>query len=276
MLYKGSSTPASLERDVRASGGTLVADYSQIGVAVAASDAGDFADRMRGRTGVDEVAGTEGFGVRPFDTAQAEGPQPGELPNAPAGDADAFSPLQWDMRQIFAPEAHAITGGSPSVVVGDIDTGLDKDHPDLVENIDFSKSVSCESGAPDPDPEEWDDRQGHGTHTAGTIAAASNGIGIVGTAPNVKLAGIKSSTDEGYFFPEMVICSFMWAGSQHLDVTNTPTSPTRTSTTAATTRCSARSGRRSSGRSSTPRARASRSWRRPATTPTTSRTRAST
>ena len=39
-------------------------------------------------------------------------------------------------------------------------------------------------------------------------------------APNVKLAGIKGSNDAGFFFPEMVVCSFMWAGSQHLDVTN--------------------------------------------------------
>src|SRR5207247_1933337 len=44
-------------------------------------------------------------------------------PGTPVTDADTFSPLQWDMRQINVPEAHAITGGSPSDVVGDIDTG---------------------------------------------------------------------------------------------------------------------------------------------------------
>jgi lantibiotic leader peptide-processing serine protease len=219
VLYKQQSSASSARQDVQRAGGQLVANYSQIGVLVASSSDAGFADRMRTARGVDAVVGTSDYGIRPFD-AEASGPQPGGLPNAPAADADTFSGLQWDMRQIHAPEAHAITGGSPSVVVGDIDTGLDKDHPDLVQNIDFSKSVSCESGAPDPNPAAWDDRQGHGTHTAGTIAAASNGIGIVGTAPNVKLAGIKSSTDEGFFFPEMVVCSFMWAGSQHLDVTN--------------------------------------------------------
>jgi lantibiotic leader peptide-processing serine protease len=222
VLYKQRSTAASAARDVQRGGGRLIADYGHIGVLVASSSDADFAARMRAATRVDEVAGTSAYGVRPFDDAAADasGPQPGALPNAPAADADTFSPLQWDMRQIHAPEAHAITGGSPAVVVGDIDTGLDKDHPDLVQNIDFSKSVSCQSGAPDPNPAAWDDRQGHGTHTAGTIAAASNGFGIVGTAPNVKVAGIKSSTDAGFFFPEMVVCSFMWAGSQHLDVTN--------------------------------------------------------
>ncbi|HET8945237.1 MAG TPA: S8 family serine peptidase [Dehalococcoidia bacterium] len=124
------------------------------------------------------------------------------------------------MVQIHAPEAHEITGGSPDIVVGDIDTGLDYTHPDLAPNVDFGKSVSCVSGAPDQDPAAWDDINGHGTHTAGTIAAASNGVGIVGVAPNVKVAGIKAGNDDGYFFPEAVICSFMWAATHDIDVTN--------------------------------------------------------
>jgi len=87
------------------------------------------------------------------------------------------------MRQIHTPEAHAITGGSPELLVGDIDTGFDKDHPDLQANIDFAHSPSCLSVVPDTDPNAWDDHNGHGTHTAGTIAAASNGFGIVGSRP---------------------------------------------------------------------------------------------
>jgi len=64
------------------------------------------------------------------------------------------------------------------------------------------------------------DDNGHGTHTAGTIAAAQNGIGIVGVAPNVKLAGIKAGTADGFFFPEAVVCAFMWAGTHHINITN--------------------------------------------------------
>ncbi len=223
VLYKGQSTPGNAATTVQRAGGELVADYAQIGVVIARSGDTAFASKMRGQAGVDQVAATSAYGIRPFkdvETEGASGPPPGDLPNSPATDADTFSALQWDMRQIRTPQAHAITGGSPSVTVGDIDTGLDKDHPDLVQNIDFARSVSCESGAPNSSPAAWDDRAGHGTHTAGTIAAAANGMGIVGVAPNVKVAGIKSSNDDGFFFPEMVICSFMWAGSQHLDVTN--------------------------------------------------------
>jgi subtilisin family serine protease len=124
------------------------------------------------------------------------------------------------MVQIHTPEAHAITGGSPTVVVGDIDTGLDYTHPDLAPNIDFANSASCLGGVPNQDPVAWDDEAGHGTHTAGTIAAASNGFGIVGVAPNVKIAAIRAGNAAGFFFPEAVICSFMWAGDHHLQVTN--------------------------------------------------------
>jgi hypothetical protein len=39
-----------------------------------------------------------------------------------AGWGDRLSGLQWDMRQINVPQAHAINAGSSSVLVGDIDT----------------------------------------------------------------------------------------------------------------------------------------------------------
>jgi subtilisin family serine protease len=138
----------------------------------------------------------------------------------PAPGGDSLSGLQWDMDQIHAPEARAINGGSPSITVGDIDTGIDYTHPDLAPNIDFAKSVSCVSGAPDTSPAAWYDNNGHGTHTAGTIAAAKNGIGIVGVAPNVKLAAIKAGNDDGFFFPEAVVCAFMWAATHNIAVTN--------------------------------------------------------
>jgi subtilisin family serine protease len=64
------------------------------------------------------------------------------------------------------------------------------------------------------------DDNGHGTHTAGTIAAAANGIGIVGVAPQVRIAGIKAGNAAGFFFPEAVICAFMWAGTHGVAVTN--------------------------------------------------------
>jgi subtilisin family serine protease len=220
VLYKMQAVPADSARTIEKAGGSVVATYDEIGVVVAWSTNPSFRTNLMRDARIDGASSTAAFGwqVQPSDAASHDEQSP-ELPNAPATDADTLTPLQWDMRQIHTPEAHAITGGSPAVVVGDIDTGIDFTHPDLAPNIDVAKSVNCVSGAPVPGVAAQDDN-GHGTHTAGTIAAASNGIGIVGVAPNVKIAGIKAGNSDGYFFPEAVICGFMWAGAHHMDVTN--------------------------------------------------------
>ena len=55
---------------------------------------------------------------------------------------------------------------------------------------------------------------------AGTIAAARNGVGIVGVAPNVRLASVKVVNDDGFIYPEYAVCGFVEAGLKHMDVTN--------------------------------------------------------
>jgi subtilisin family serine protease len=224
VLYKQQAVPANAADAIAKAGGTLVYSYDQIGVVIARSDSASFRDKLLQDKRIENASSTAGFAYKLDEEIQAfaaaTGPPPGNLSNAPAAFNDPLSYLQWDMRQIHVPEALAITGGSPDVVVGDIDTGLDYTHPDLAANVDFANSVSCVSGVPNQDPAAWNDDNGHGTHTAGTIAAASNDIGIVGVAPNVKIAAIKAGNADGYFFPEAVICSFMWAGDRRLDVTN--------------------------------------------------------
>jgi subtilisin family serine protease len=216
VLYKSNAVPANASQTISAAGGTLVHSYGQIGVAIARSDSNSFRANLLADSRIANVSGTAAYATQ-LNDATTDGP--GAAQNVPATDNDTFSPLQWDMRQIHTPEAHAITGGSPSIVVADLDTGLDFTHPDLAPNYDAADSTDCSSGAPAP-LLPGNDQAGHGTHTAGTIAAASNGIGIVGVAPNVKIAGIKTSNDDGFFFPEMVVCAFMWAGTHGIDVTN--------------------------------------------------------
>ncbi|WP_422934485.1 S8 family peptidase [Sinomonas sp. P47F7] len=221
VLYKfgGSAAGASRDAIIRA-GGTLVQDYAKIGVAVVSSGSSGFAAALQAADPrVQGAAATASFGVSLKDDATTDAADP-VTPPAPAPGADSLSGLQWDMNQIHTPEAHALSGGSASVVVGDIDTGLDFTHSDLAPNVDFSRSVSCLGGVPNQTPAAWMDDNGHGTHTAGTIAAAKNGTGIVGVAPNVKLAGIKAGDAAGFFFPEAVVCSFMWAGEHGIQVTN--------------------------------------------------------
>ena len=221
VLYKQNAVPADAAASVGNAGGTLVASYPQIGVVVARSDSSAFGTRITSDVRVQGASSTTGMGAR-LDPAGSAVDSAAAVIEAgtPAPGNDSLSGLQWDMAQIKAPEARAINGGSRSILVGDIDTGLDYTHPDLAANVDDAASANCVSGVAVPGKVAAMDDNGHGTHTAGTIAAAKNGLGIVGVAPNVRIAGIKAGNAAGFFFPEAVVCSFMWAAQQHVQVTN--------------------------------------------------------
>ncbi len=68
-----------------------------------------------------------------------------------------------------------------------IDSGIDLDHPDL--NVDVARSISFLSGSPQNQSPE--DKNGHGTHVAGTIAAIDNTIGSVGVAPGSEVVAVR-------------------------------------------------------------------------------------
>ncbi|MEP7054977.1 MAG: S8 family serine peptidase, partial [Actinomycetota bacterium] len=162
VLFNAGASSAGAAGAVASAGGTLVANYSQIGVVIARSTASDFATRIQSASGVQSAAATTSFATR----LKADTATDADVAAAtPVSDTDSLSGLQWDMVQIHTPEAHAITGGSSSVLVGDIDTGLDYTHPDLAANVDFANSASCVGGVADNSPAAWNDDNGHGTHT---------------------------------------------------------------------------------------------------------------
>ena len=69
------------------------------------------------------------------------------------------------------------------------------------------------------DPADIDDG-GHGTHVAGTVAAAANGIGIIGVAPKVKLVNVRAGQDSGYFFLAPTLDALTYAADIGIDVVN--------------------------------------------------------
>jgi subtilisin family serine protease len=200
---------------VEAEGGTVVASYDAIGVVIAQSDRSDFATAVVG-SGVQSAASTTGLGT-PIETdevATVDAPDP-------ITTAEPLWSRQWDMRAIQVAEAHSVTIGSPSVVVGVLDSGIDATHPDLASQVDPSLSASCLSGTPDTAFAAWQPTTSdHGTHVAGTIGAARNGIGIVGVAPGVRLAAVKVVNDGGFIYPQAAVCGYMWAANHGFEVTN--------------------------------------------------------
>lgn len=72
-----------------------------------------------------------------------------------------------------------------------IDSGLDRSNSDFLwQNITGSNDIGTGN---------WDENGGpHGTHVAGTIAAADNGYGVVGMAPGVPLHIVKVFNADGW------------------------------------------------------------------------------
>ncbi|MFD7030746.1 S8 family serine peptidase [Streptomyces sp. NPDC059917] len=200
---------------VTANGGTVFSNFDAIGVIVAHSASASFASTMRGVSGVQQVGATRTSDV----PADAYNPA---LPANPAQSTTAAGePVRADMSQIKADQAWAVTTGSSSVKVGILDTGVDDQHQDLAPNFNAADSVSCAYGKPDTRAGAWRDVDTHGTHVAGTIAAAKNGKGVVGVAPSVKISAVRvAEPGNSFFFAENTICGFVWAGDHGFKVTN--------------------------------------------------------
>ncbi|MFF5449497.1 S8 family serine peptidase [Streptomyces sp. NPDC012888] len=200
---------------VTANGGTVFHHFDAIGVIVAHSTSSTFAATMRGVSGVQKVGATRTSDV------PADAYNPALPANPSQSAAPSTEPVRSDMTQIKADQAWAVTTGSASVKVGILDTGVDDQHQDLAPNFNAADSVSCAYGKPDTRAGAWRDVDTHGTHVAGTVAAAKNGKGAIGVAPGVKISSVRiAEPGSTLFFPENTICGLVWSGDRGFKVTN--------------------------------------------------------
>jgi lantibiotic leader peptide-processing serine protease len=229
---------------VRAAGGHVVR-IDRVGVGTVTSSNHAFVGALRASGAVAGVAHNARF----FQPAQKAAAPPPAGTHTVADEAaacaslysvplaigpDPLGPCQWDMRIIGASPmgSYAVNRGA-GVKVGDLDTGIDLNHPDLAPNLDLADSCSfIYASTPTSDPSEQvtpgdcsnksavQDLNGHGTHTAGTMAAPINGLGVAGVAPRATIVALKAGTIEGFFFTQSVVDGLVYAGDHGLDVVN--------------------------------------------------------
>ena len=211
----------AVKRAVRAEGGELLRSFPKIGVVIARATDASFVDAMRSAEHEDIVESIGATRTSPT-TIPNDGRAPRDIMLSPDLEPDPLEGDQWGNEELNSLAANEIEPGSPDVLVGILDSGVDHDHPDLAAAIDPAASVDCtNNGIEETDPAEWQATNGsHGTHVAGTVVAQRNGIGVAGIAPGVKIGSVKVVNPDGFIFPEYAICGFMWATHKDMDVTN--------------------------------------------------------
>jgi len=120
--------------------------------------------------------------------------------------------IPWGVNQIKAPLAWSTTTGH-RIKVGVIDTGVDFSHPDL--RYSLSRGINLLNRSIYP----YDDN-GHGTHIAGTIAAANQPQGMIGVAPRAIISPIKAFDQNGSAYVSDIILGIEWCIRNQINVIN--------------------------------------------------------
>lgn len=119
--------------------------------------------------------------------------------------------IDWGVSLVQAPQLWSETKGE-GMKIAVLDTGVDKDHPDLKPNIKKGMNFTSSNRL------DYRDRQGHGTHCAGIIAGCDNEIGVVGVAPKAELYIAKVLGDDGSGTIAGIVKGIEWAISERVDI----------------------------------------------------------
>lgn len=166
------------DREVAAAGGTVIWSHENFGIAAVSSDDPDFLARVSANKAFTSAA----------QDMMVQWQEPNFRSQAITPGDESFFGLQWNMEAMNASDAWdaGCTGAGTRVAIND--GGILDWHPDLEQNLDKACSVSF---VPDQ-PYNYDTGSfWHGTHVAGIVAAADNGMGVIGVAPEATLIGVK-------------------------------------------------------------------------------------
>lgn len=136
----------------------------------------------------------------------------GEIAARPKAECGQEAP--WGLASVKAEKAWSVTKGDGARVLI-LDTGIDKNHPDLKSRFEKGRNFTSASINNETAAEDFGDSVGHGTHVAGTVAA--DGTCISGVAPAAKVLMGKVCEDRGCS-TAAVVAGIDWGISEKVDV----------------------------------------------------------
>ncbi|BAY75754.1 peptidase S8/S53 [Nostoc linckia NIES-25] len=211
--FIGRSSYSSTEADVR----QLNKNYSKISANNTAASSGTYNS-------------TTGYGL--INSAAAVARVTGQNTFADVPDLGGNN---WGADLVKAPEVWAQGYTGQGVVVAVVDTGVDRNHEDLRNNIWTNANEIADNGIDDDgngyvdDNYGWNfsannnntlDGNGHGTHVSGTIAGENNNYGVTGIAYNAKIMPVKVLNDSGSGSYNSIAKGIRYAVDNGADVIN--------------------------------------------------------
>lgn len=211
VVSESSELTKSVEDYLKVSGGEIVSSIPEIGISVVSSKDANFIQNTMKNKNVTSVVPDYEIKWIPTDNATVAGIGEGEF---------FFDEKRlWGMDAINAPEAWDLgyRGKGASVFV--LDSGLNPFHIDLAPNVNSTLSTSFIQD------ETWflspTTGFNHGTHVAGTIAAADTNFGIIGVAPEAEIVAVKVLSEFSGSGPfSSINAGIVYAGNNGADVIN--------------------------------------------------------
>jgi subtilisin len=120
----------------------------------------------------------------------------------------------WGVDRIDADKVWSTSTGD-GVDIAILDTGLDRDHEDLADNVGGGIAYVDAKGK---NSYNWFDDNGHGSHVAGTIAAVDNSLGVKGVAPSATIYGVKVLNHRGSGSWSDFVAGVNWAKNNGMDI----------------------------------------------------------
>jgi serine protease AprX len=136
------------------------------------------------------------------------------LPDQPARiSTEAPGTIEWNVSRVRAPRAWARGFTGQGIVLGNIDTGQQWDHPALKSHYRGWNGSSANHNynwydATTPPSNVPIDPYGHGTHTTGTMVGDDGGTNQIGVAPGAKWMACRSMDEAGFGSPDTYITCF--------------------------------------------------------------------
>ena len=112
------------------------------------------------------------------------------------------------------------TATGAGVVVAIVDTGIDLDHPEFTGRVLTGTCIGDPSTKCSGASATGADNNGHGTHVAGIVAAANDGVGKTGVAPGASLLPVKVLDANGSGSYSDVAGGIAYAATHGADVIN--------------------------------------------------------